>query len=410
MDRDALVECAGLATQRSSIVCWDRSSGNALSPVISWQDRRHAAFVDALRPNAAAIHERTGLVLSPHYGASKLRWCLDHLPLVRAAADDGRLALGPLSSFILFRLLRERPLLVDPANASRTQLWDPVTRQWAEDLLELFGVPGRYLPQPVPSRYAFGSLRLGERSVPLGVCTGDQSTVPYAFGPVDLASAYVNLGTGAFIQCPLAEPLRAPPLLTSVVWADAETVTYALEGSVNGAASAFDWLGETEGVDAHRMLAALTPAAAQAISPVLFLNGVSGLGSPFWIANFASRFVGRGGIDAKLLAVLESILFLIRVNLDEMRTRHSTLVRILVTGGLSSSDLLCQRLADLTALPVIRHASREATARGLAFLTAGQPPSWGEPADARRFEPERDTALLERFFAWLKEMKRAGSG
>ena len=40
---------AGLATQRSSIVCWDRTTGQALSPVISWQDRRAESQVRALR-------------------------------------------------------------------------------------------------------------------------------------------------------------------------------------------------------------------------------------------------------------------------------------------------------------------------------------------------------------------------
>ena len=39
-DRAAQITCAGLATQRSSIVCWDRVTGQALSPAISWQDRR----------------------------------------------------------------------------------------------------------------------------------------------------------------------------------------------------------------------------------------------------------------------------------------------------------------------------------------------------------------------------------
>ncbi|MDY6979304.1 MAG: FGGY family carbohydrate kinase, partial [Pseudomonadota bacterium] len=33
---------AALATQRSNIVCWDHDSGAALSPIISWQDRRNA--------------------------------------------------------------------------------------------------------------------------------------------------------------------------------------------------------------------------------------------------------------------------------------------------------------------------------------------------------------------------------
>src|SRR5689334_2305870 len=34
------IEAAGLATQRSSIACWERDSARPLSPVLSWQDRR----------------------------------------------------------------------------------------------------------------------------------------------------------------------------------------------------------------------------------------------------------------------------------------------------------------------------------------------------------------------------------
>lgn len=407
LDPTTAIAAAGLATQRSSIVCWDRQDGRALSPVISWQDRRNAAFVETLRPQAASVHERTGLVLSPHYGASKLRWCLENLAEVRVAAAEERLALGPLSSFILFRLLEERPMVVDPANASRTQLWDPITRDWAPDLLQLFGIDAALLPAPVTSRHAFGTLRSAGRSIPVTVCTGDQSTVPFAFGAIDPDAAYVNLGTGAFIQCFLPQPLRAPPLLTSVVWSDARSTAYVLEGSVNGASSAFDWLSESEGVDAQRMLGAWRAPDAAKLTPPLFLNGVSGLASPFWVPDFESRFVGGGTPEEKFLAVLESILFLIRVNLDEMQHHRERLGRLIVTGGLSQSDYLCQRLADLTSLRVDRHAEREATARGLGQLIAGESVSFAPAGGATAFTPQHDTALLERFFAWLKEMKRA---
>lgn len=404
--KDGQFVAAGLATQRSSVVCWDRRSGTALSRVISWQDRRNASFVDGLRESARDIHARTGLVLSAHYGASKLRWCLEHLPAVARAAEEGRLAFGPLSSFILFRLLDERPFAVDPANASRTQLFDPATREWAPDLLALFGIEARHLPRPVSSRHAFGTLVLGGNRVPLCVCTGDQSAVPFAFGPVHLDTAYVNVGTGAFIQRPLAEPIIAPPLLTSIVWSDAQRATYVLEGTVNGAASALDWLGQTEGIDAHRMLASLD-AAAVAIRPPLLLNGISGLGSPFWIADFETRFIGNGTTEEKLIALLDSIVFLIRVNLDEIQHHGRPLERILLTGGIAASDFLCQRLANLTSLPVTRYADREATARGLAFLVARQPADFAPGDGARVFQPETDVALLERFFAWLKEMRQA---
>jgi glycerol kinase len=397
---------AGLATQRSSIVCWDRTSGAALSPVISWQDRRNAALIARLNSHAREIHDRTGLVLSPHYGASKLRWCLDNLPEVAGAAHDGRLAFGPLSSFLLFRLLEERPLVTDPANASRTQLYDPAARDWSPELLDLFGINSACLPTPVGTRHDFGTLKVHEHRIPVRICTGDQSAVPFAFGATRLDSAYINIGTGAFIQCLLSQPMIASRLLTSVIWSDQRRALYTLEGTINGASSALDWFGETEGVDAQRMFAALNPDVGRD-STLLFLNGVSGLGSPFWVPDFECRFVGAGSLQQRFVALVESILFLIRANLDEMQHAGVRLERVIITGGLSSSDWLCQRLADLLSLPVHRYQEFEATARGLGFLVADQPPDWRVGSNVRLFAPSSNPHLLERFFAWLKEMRQA---
>jgi glycerol kinase len=71
------IQKVGLATQRSNIVCWDPVSGRSLSPVLSWQDRRAPEFLNGLDP--LRVHGRTGLFPNPHYGASKLAWCLGHL-------------------------------------------------------------------------------------------------------------------------------------------------------------------------------------------------------------------------------------------------------------------------------------------------------------------------------------------
>jgi len=64
-------------------------------------DRRAHAWLTRFAPHADAIHASTGLMLSAHYGASKLRWCLDHLPAVTQAGTEGRLAFGPLASFLV---------------------------------------------------------------------------------------------------------------------------------------------------------------------------------------------------------------------------------------------------------------------------------------------------------------------
>src|SRR5579884_3333298 len=46
-DQDArAVAAVGIANQRETLVLWDRRSGAALAPVVSWQDQRGAAICD----------------------------------------------------------------------------------------------------------------------------------------------------------------------------------------------------------------------------------------------------------------------------------------------------------------------------------------------------------------------------
>jgi glycerol kinase len=399
------VVAAGLATQRSSMVCWSRRSGAALSPVISWQDRRNADWLRQFEPRRDWIRAHTGLALTPHYGASKMRWCLDHLPAARDAAAAGDLCMGPLASYLVFRLVHGQPFVADPANASRTQLWDPATRDWSEPLLQLFGVPRSALPRCVSSRFDGCVLYSVASVVPLTVVTGDQSAVPFAFGPLDPAAAYVNVGTGAFVQRAIRDRMPdAPQLLASVVWSDDDGVDYMLEGTVNGAGSALDWLALQENIDVAAALRSLESSAGS-IEPPLFLNGVSGLGSPFWISDFQSRFVGEGPVEARALGVLESIVFLIRVNLDELARHGPPLQRIVLTGGIAASDLFCQRLADVAGLKVWRSRETEATARGLAWLIAGGPMGW--PATGDDFSSRENAKLQQRFVTWLAAMHDA---
>ena len=405
--RDLPVTAAGLATQRSTIVCWEQSSGRPLTSALSWQDRRNAEWLERLRPQAAAIRALTGLVLSPHYGASKMRWCLDHVPSVQRAARADDLAIGPLSSFLACRLLAGRTFVVDPANAARTLLFDPTTLDWSPQLLAAFDIARNCLPRCVPTRHDYGTLPVGQRRVPLRACTGDQSAAAFAFGPPHGDAAFVNVGTGAFVQrlAPAGAPLP-DGLLRSVLCSDADGVTYSHEGTVNGAASAIDWLRGRTALDVDRALLAL--AERPAVEVPLFMNGVGGLGAPFWRADFPTEFVGAGDDLQHLTAVLESIAFLLCVNLAAMQ-RTASLQRILISGGLASSDYLCRTLADLSGLAVKRYTVREATARGVAFLAAGRPEDWEAVPVQRVFTPSANPALTERQSRWRAEMARRGA-
>jgi glycerol kinase len=404
----ARVVAAGLATQRASLVCWDRHSGQALSPVISWQDRRAAAWMQTYQVQRQRIRQLTGLLPSAHYGASKLHWCLEHLPAVAQAQDDGSLACGPLASFLLFRLLRERPLLVDPANAARTLLWELGQKDWSTQLLTLFGLQSirPSLPHCVDSRHAFGQLEIAGHRLPLSVCNGDQSAALFAFGAPQPDTGYINLGSGAFLQAvTTTAPRRPKQLLQSVVWSDGREALYAVEATVNGAGSALTAETAALGVDEQQLHAQL-PHWLQQLSEVpLFLNGVSGLGSPFWLAEFPSAYVGAQAATAtaeeKLVAVVESIVFLLQRNLQAMRQEGLELKRLQVTGGLATLDGLCQRLADVSGLMVTRPAEAEATARGLAFLLSGMSTAW-LAVEVQDFAPQHNPSLMTRYQEWCQ--------
>ncbi len=397
--RSGNVIAAGLGVQRSSIVCWDRESGIALSPVISWQDRRHARWLDRLAIDPERVRRATGLVVSPHYGASKLRWCVDHLSAVQEALRDGRLAFGPLASFLLFRLLVEAPLLCDPANASRTLLWNYRTLEWDKGLLEMFGLPREPLPACSATRGYAGMLRDVDQPIPMTVVTGDQSAVPFAMGAPVGDRVYVNVGTGAFVQRLVgSEPLLLDGLLSGILRQDGERTDYVLEGTVNGAGSALESVAVELGIDYRGILCEADNWWEEHSELPLFLNGVSGLGSPYWVSRFPSRFIGSGDVRERILAVLESIVFLVQANIQLMQGA-GPLSHIVMTGGLAQNDSLCQGLASLSGLTVLRPEISEATARGLAWLVAGQPGEWGGGALAR-FEPKPSPWLERRFDRW----------
>ncbi len=404
-DRADNIVGAGIATQRSSIACWDRRTGAALAPVISWQDRRAHAWLERFTAHTGEIHSRTGLMLSAHYGASKFRWCLDHLPAVAAARREDRLAMGPLASFLLFRLLEEKPLLADPANAARTLLWNIDTRDWDPWLLDLFGVPVETLPCCVPTRHVFGTLCLNDRRMPLALASGDQSAALFTQGMPRPDTAYVNLGTGAFIQRVFDRRPEAPGLLSGLVYRDADRSVYVLEGTVNGADAAFRWAEREWGLE--NVEAQLPGWLARAGDIPVFLNGVSGLGAPYWVADFASRLIGDGAPWQQAVAVAESIVFLLQANLSIMQKIAPPVTRLVATGGLAWFDGLCRRLADLSGLPVYRPAQQEASARGTAYLLAGFPKDWAEERPGEQFTPQANAELTRRYERWGAEMHRA---
>jgi glycerol kinase len=237
------------------------------------------------------------------------------------------------------------------------------------------------------------------------VC-GDQNAAWFGAGQPDAASALVNIGSGAFILA--AQPAHAtcPSLLSTIAASDARSCDYLVEGTVNGAGNALQWLQQGYGSD-------LDPAThladwlLQVRTPPLFINTVGGLGSPWWRHDLAPRFYpdsSRHTLAERAVAVAESILFLLQANL-ELLQQQSPIRHLRVSGGLSRIAPLCQRLADLTGLPVTRFECDEASARGVAWLAAGRPSDWPVSGDTQLFQPQTASGLSARYRQFIEQLQ-----
>ncbi|NND65001.1 MAG: hypothetical protein HKM24_03455 [Gammaproteobacteria bacterium] len=406
--KGANIKAAGLATQRSSIVCWDRETGKALSPVISWQDHRAADWLSEYGLFESEIRSITGLVMTPYYGASKIRWCLDHLDPVKEALKEQRLVCGPLASFVLYRCLEEKPLLVDTAHASRTLLCSIEKNNWSFELLEMFGIPESILPKVVSNKYDFGTIKTGRQRIPLTVCTGDQTARLFSNGSPEEDALYMNLGTGAFVMRASSDALPTDTeQLRSVVWFDGKTTQYAGEGTVNGCGSAIAEVAEDLGIKDDKAMQLADKGLASDDELPLFLNGVNGLASPFWRSDFTTQFVeldDNHTDEQKLGAVLESVAFLLAVNAEQLSSWGDEPKRIWLSGGITGNDDLCQRIVDLVGLNGRRPQKHEATARGLAYLVAKRPKKWATSIEIDEFEPKENDFLDSRYARWQRAL------
>lgn len=387
------VMVAGLTTQRSSVVAWDRKSGEPITAVLSWQDRRAANYLIPLEKKAPAIKRKSGLFLTPHYGGSKLRWLLDHNDAVQACGENGRLIFGPLAAFIIDHLVEGEVQLVDHVNASRTQLMDLSSRSWSKELLKHFKLKAELLPKIQPTQAHYGTVT--GTNIPLNAVNGDQNAAIHGAGMLEEGTFIVNIGTGAFVLLPTGDrPIHHPRLLASIANSNQENATYLLEGTVNGAGAAIQWA--IEQWQEPQLTAKLPQWLEEVEEPPIFVNTIGGLGSPMWANGPSPTFHGDGTIPEKAVAIIESIAFLIQINLETMINTGQDVKRIRISGGLSSLDGLCQLVADISQRLVIRSEVSQTTARGIAWLAANPQESWGS-LDDDYFLPKQKRPLLNRY-------------
>ena len=134
------ISAVGLSIQRESVLLWDRNTGQALSKIITWQDRRASNLAENQAKNAAKVKAVSGLELDPMFSALKAQWLFES-----NSYPGADICIGTIDSWIAFKLGAGH--IVETGSASRTQLLDIKTGQWSAELLSIFGISESQLPR-----------------------------------------------------------------------------------------------------------------------------------------------------------------------------------------------------------------------------------------------------------------------
>ncbi|MFH8250680.1 glycerol kinase GlpK [Microbacterium sp. B2969] len=419
----------GVTNQRETAVVWDRRTGRPVANAIVWQDTRTQQRIDRLAADGGTdrFATQTGLPLATYFSASKVAWILENVPGAREAAEAGDLLFGTPDTWVVWNLtggIRGGIHVTDVTNASRTLLMDLRTLDWADELLEVWGIPRAMLPEIRSSSEVLGDTQLPgfASGVPIAGILGDQQAATFGQAAFDAGESKNTYGTGNFLLVNTGtEIVRSQHgLITTVAYrCGDEPARYALEGSIAVTGSLVQWLRDNLGIIEHSEDVERLANSVEDSGGAYFVPAFSGLFAPHWRPDARgalvglTRYVNRGHIAR---AALESTAFQTRDVMEAVvADTGRRIAELRVDGGMTRDGLLMQFQADVLGLPVIRPAIVETTALGAAYAAGLATGVWKSTDELRahwredvRFEPAMpDDERERRYRMWRKAVSKS---
>jgi len=420
------IAAVGITNQRETVVAWDKETGKPVYNAIVWQCRRTADICAQLEKDGYAeyISDTCGLRIDPYFSGTKIKWILDRVDGARKMADEGRLLVGTVDTWLLWKLTEGRAFVTDVTNASRTMLCNIHTCTWDEKMLEILGIPRSILPEIKSSSEIYGSFEcMGARLTVSGIA-GDQQAALFGQCCFDAGEAKNTYGTGCFLLAHTGNtPAKSKHGLLSTVAATerGRKTEYALEGSVFVGGAVIRWLRDEMKLIHDSKDSEYFARKVKDSGGVYVVPAFAGLGAPYWDMHARGTVVGLTSGTGKnhiIRAALESIAYqtddvISAMNADMKALGDRVISTLKVDGGASANDLLMQIQSDISGIEVVRSGNAEATAAGAAYLAGLATGFWRDRAEleafaasGRAFSPEIDDETRKnQVGAWRRAVK-----
>src|SRR5690349_14804482 len=198
------IAAVGVTNQRETAVVWDKNTGKPYHNAIVWQDTRTDQICNELAREGGQdrFRDKVGLPLATYFSGPKVRWMLDNVDGLRAAAERGDAVFGNTDTFVIWNLTggpNGGVHVTDVTNAGRTMLMDLRTLDWDDEILKTMGIPRQMLPQIRSSSEVYGTAVGDLAGIPVAGDLGDQQAAlvgQTCYSPGEAKNTY---GTGCFM-------------------------------------------------------------------------------------------------------------------------------------------------------------------------------------------------------------------
>lgn len=374
----AAIAGLGITNQRETAAAWLRSTGKPVCEAVVWQCARAAAICDQIEKDGYAdeVKAITGIPLSPYFSAGKMAWMLRNVPAAAKAAQKGDLCLGPIDSYVIYRLTGGATFATDYSNASRTQAFDIRTLEFSDRICEIFGIPKNCLPAVYDSNADYGTTDLGgflPRPIPIHASMGDSHSALFGQGCIQTGMAKATHGTGSSVMMNVGEKpvISKLGLASSIAFCMDGKVNYCLEGNINYTGAVITWLYKDLGLLKSAGESEELAKSANPNDTTYLVPAFTGLGAPYWDSDARGILCGltrTSGRAEIVRAGLDCIAYQIGDIVEAMREEtgfHD--IELRVDGGPTKNAYLMQFESNVVNAPVLVPENDELSGIGAAY-------------------------------------------
>lgn len=358
--------------QMQACVCLDRD-GNLLHDGIIWCDQRAEKQTGIIvrEMGAKNVYRITGHRASPVYTIEKAMWLKEHEPELFAKTYR----IVGAKDYVIYRLTGR--YVTDYSDASGMGVYDINRLAWSEEICRAAGISPDLLPEVVASTDIVGEVCGGiarEMGLAQGtrvVCGGgDGSCAAVGAGAVEENSAYICMGTSAWVGAATKKPFLDDKMRV-INFLHLKKGMYMPCGPTSSCGNVYNWMidmlyrGEADAFSLAEQEIGKSQAGANGL---VFLPYLSGERAPIWDPGARGSFVGlamnhnRGDM---MRAVTEGISMNLGLILDAFRD-FIPITQLNQIGG-SENDTWRQILSSIMDAQICKvQNNKHATSLGAA--------------------------------------------